>query len=201
MEPCSGNTLACYCRVSSRHQRNDGQKAEITQWLSAQGIDPATVLWFEDQETAKTLNRPAFQALQQAVFEGRVRTVVVWKLDRLSRSQQDGINLLADWCDRGVRIVAVTQQLDLSGPLGRMVASVLFGLAEIELEYRRERQAAGIRVAKARGVYRGRKKGTTKAMPHRIQELRQRGLTTAEIACATGVSERTVFRYLKNTSA
>ena len=78
-----------------------------------------------------------------------------------------------------------------------MVASVLFGLAEIELEYRRERQAAGIRVAKARGVYQGRKKGTTKAMPHRIRELRKRGLTAAEIATATGVSERTVFRYLK----
>jgi DNA invertase Pin-like site-specific DNA recombinase len=118
----------------------------------------------------------------------------------ISRSQQDGINLLADWCDRGVRIVAVTQQLDLGGALGRMVASVLFGLAEIEMEYRRERQAAGIRVAKARGVYRGRKKGTTKAMPHRIWELRQRGLTMAEIASATGVSERTVFRYLQNTA-
>lgn len=200
MEPLSGNALACYCRVSSRHQRNDGQKAEITRWLSVQGIDPDAVLWFEDQESAKTLNRPAFHALQQAVFEGRVRTVIVWKLDRLSRSQQDGINLLADWCERGVRIVAVTQQLDLSGALGRMVASVLFGLAEIELEYRRERQAAGIQVAKARGVYRGRKKGTTKAVPHRVRELRQRGLTTAEIANATGVSERTVFRYLRNTA-
>ena len=45
-------------------------------------------------------------------------------------------------CERGVRVVAVTQQIDLSGAVGRMVASVLFGLAEIESEYRRERQAA-----------------------------------------------------------
>ena len=42
--------------------------------------------------------------------------VVVWKLDRLSRRQRDGVNLLADWCERGVRVVAVTQQIDLSGP-------------------------------------------------------------------------------------
>jgi DNA invertase Pin-like site-specific DNA recombinase len=77
-----------------------------------------------------------------------------------------------------------------------MVASVLFGLAEIEWEYRRERQAAGIAVAKARGVYRGRQKGTTKATPQRAQILRQRGLTVLEIATALGVSERTVFRYL-----
>lgn len=196
MDSRRDTTIACYCRVSSRHQRTDSQKGEITRWLSANGINPASVQWFEDHETAKTLKRPAFESLNQAVFQGRVRTVVVWKLDRLSRSQKDGINVLADWCDRGVRIVAVTQQLDLGGPLGRMVASVLFGLAEIELEYRRERQAAGIRIAKAKGVYRGRKTGTTKASPHRIRELRHRGLTAAEIANATGVSERTVFRYL-----
>jgi DNA invertase Pin-like site-specific DNA recombinase len=77
-----------------------------------------------------------------------------------------------------------------------MVASVLFGLAEVELEYRRERQAAGIRVAQARGVYRGRQRGTTKARPERARAPRERGLTLPEIAKALGVSERTVFRYL-----
>src|SRR3990172_8209590 len=76
------------------------------------------------------------------------------------------------------------------------VASVLFGLAEIELEYRRERQAAGINVAKGRGVYRGRTRGTFKAMPRRAAELRARGLTPKEIGAALGVSERTAFRYL-----
>jgi DNA invertase Pin-like site-specific DNA recombinase len=90
----------------------------------------------------------------------------------------------------------VTQQIDLSGPVGRMVASVLFGLAEIEWEYRRERQAAGIAVARGQGVYHGRQKGTTKAQPQRAQILRQRGLTVVEIATALGISERTVFRYL-----
>ena len=114
-------------------------------------------------DRAKTLKRPAFDRLQKAIFAGTVKTVVVWKLDRISRRQRDGVNLLADWCERGVRVVAVTQQIDLSGAVGRMVASVLFGLAEIESEYRRERQAAGIAEAKERGVYRGRERGTTKA--------------------------------------
>jgi len=109
---------------------------------------------------------------------------------------QDGINVLAAWCARNVRVVGVTQQIDLSGPVGRMVASVLFGLAEIKWEYRRERQAAGIAAAKSRGVYRGWQKGTTKAVPQRAQTLRQRGLTVLEIATALGVSERSVFRYL-----
>ncbi|MCZ6642026.1 MAG: helix-turn-helix domain-containing protein, partial [Gammaproteobacteria bacterium] len=69
---------------------------------------------------------------------------------------------------------------------------------EIELEYRRERQAAGIRVAKSRGVYTGRRKGTTKGKPGRAKQLRNRGLQVPEIAKALDVSERTVFRYLSN---
>jgi DNA invertase Pin-like site-specific DNA recombinase len=145
-----------------------------------------------------SLKRPAFDRLQKAVFAGRVKIVVVWKLDRISRRQRDGVDLLADWCERGVRVGAVTQQVDLSGAVGRMVSSVLFGLAEIESAYRRERQAAGIAVAKERGVYRGRQRGETKALPRRARELRGRGLTVSEIAAALGVSRRTAFRYLAN---
>ena len=107
--------------------------------------------------------------MQQGIFTGTIRTVVVWKLDRISRRQREGVNLLADWCERGVRVVVITQQLDLSGAVGRLVASVLFGLAEIEQEYRRERQAAGIAVAKRKGRYHGRAKGTTKAQPARAR--------------------------------
>lgn len=188
--------IACYCRVSCRRQKNDSQKAEIERWLKNHGIPLSGVQWFEDKDTAKTLKRPAFDSMQRAIFEGTIRTVVVWKLDRISRRQRDGVNLLADWCERGIRVVVITQQIDLSGAVGRMVASVMFGLAEIELEYRRERQAAGIAVAKSRDVYRGRLKGTTKAKPARARELRSRGLTGPEIANALGISKRTVFRYL-----
>ena len=139
--------MACYCRVSSRSQKTDSQKAELTRWLQHQGLDSTAVQWFEDIERGQTLRRPAFARLQHAIETGAITTVVVWKLDRLARRQQDGINVLADWCARHVRVVVVTQQIDLSGPVGRMVASVLFGLAEIEWEYRRERQAAGITAA------------------------------------------------------
>jgi DNA invertase Pin-like site-specific DNA recombinase len=188
--------IACYCRVSSRRQKHDSQKAEIQRWLRSHGIRSSRVQWFADTETGRTLRRPAFDRLQQAIFTGTVKTVVVWKLDRLSRRQREGVDLLADWCERGVRVVVVTQQIDLSGTVGRLVASVLFGLAEIEQEYRRERQAAGITVAKRKGVYRGRLKGTTKAKPARAQVLHTRGLSTAEIANALRISPRTVFRYL-----
>lgn len=189
-------TVACYVRVSSRHQKTDSQEAEIKKWLAGHGIDPAKVTWFVDKETGKTLDRPQFKNLQHAIFNGEVKTVVVYKLDRISRRLKDGVNTLADWCEKGVRVVVVTQAIDLSGPVGRMIAAVLMGLSEVELEFRRERQAAGIEVAKRKGVYRGRKPGTTKGKPDRARELRDKGLNVTEIATAMGTSERTVFRYL-----
>ena len=135
--------------------------------------------------------------MEKAIFDGTIKTVIVWKLDRISRRlKRRHQSALADWCERGVRVVSITQQIDLSGPVGRMVASVMFGLAEIELEYRRERQQAGIAVAKNRGVYRGRHKGTTKSKLARAGQLRKQGLTVPEIENALAVSERTVFRYL-----
>ena len=186
--------IACYCRVSSARQKTDSQEPEIRRWLEGNGSNPSSVKWFEDKETGRTLKRPAFDRLQKAIFAGGIKTVVVWKLDRISRRQRDGVDLLADWCERGVRMVAVTEQIDLSGAGGRMVASVLFGLEEVESEYRRERQAAGIAVTKERGVYRGRRRGTTKAPQLRAEELRGRGLTVQEIATALGVSRRTALR-------
>jgi DNA invertase Pin-like site-specific DNA recombinase len=188
--------IACYCRVSTHHQKNDSQCAEIERWLEHAPVDRAAIRWFEDQDSGTTFTRLAFEQMQRGIGAGTIQTVVVWKLDRLSRRQREGINLLADWCERGVRVVAVTQHIDLSGAVGRMVASVMFGLAEIEMDYRRERQAAGIAVAKRRGVYVGRRAGTTKAKPARAKTLHQQGLTAAEIANALAISPRTVFRYL-----
>jgi DNA invertase Pin-like site-specific DNA recombinase len=187
---------ACYCRVSSRRQKNDSQRAEIGRWLTNHRIRKSSVRWYEDRESGTSLVRPAFEQMRRAIFDGEVDTVVVWKLDRISRRQHEGIGLLAEWCERGIRVVVVTQQIDLGGAVGRMVASVLFGLAEIELEYRRERQAAGIAVAKRRGAYHGRQKGTTKGKPARARQLRDQGLSVSEIAHALAVSDRTVFRYL-----
>ena len=78
-----------------------------------------------------------------------------------------------------------------------MLCSILLGVAEMEQETRKERQAAGIEAARERGVYLGRKEGTTKAAPERALELSARGLNHKEIATALGVSRRTVIRYLK----
>jgi DNA invertase Pin-like site-specific DNA recombinase len=194
-------TVACYVRVSSRRQKDDSQRAEIEKWLDANGIDRRQVEWYADKESGTTLNRPEFDRLQRDIFKGKVKCVVLWKLDRLSRRLKDGVNILADWAERGLKVVVVTQQLEFNGSVGRMIAALLLGLAEIEWEFRKERQQAGIEVARKKGVYRGRKPGTTKGKPERAKELKDKGLSPGEIATALGVSERTVFRYVGEQTA
>ncbi len=131
-------SIAAYCRVSTARQKADSQVSEIKKWLAAHGYDESEVEWYIDKQTGKHLQRPEFERLQRDIFAGRVITVIVWKLDRLSRRLRDGVNVLADWCERGLKIVVITQQLELNGAIGRMIAAVMLGLAEIELEYRQK---------------------------------------------------------------
>jgi len=189
-------TIACYVRVSSRGQKHDSQRAEIQKWLDSNGIDGKQVEWYADHESGMTLKRTEFDRLQRDIFDGKVKCVIMWKLDRLSRRLRDGVNTLADWAERGLKVVVTSQQLEFNGSVGRMIAALLLGLAEIEWEFRKERQQAGIAVAKKRGIYKGRKAGTTKGKPDRARELREKGFSFGEIANALGISERTVFRYI-----
>ena len=187
--------IGCYIRVSTFGQNEASQKRAISRWLK--GHEIAAFRWYVDKgESGDNLDRPAFEQLQRDIFNGEVKTVAVFKLDRLSRSLKDGISTLCDWLDNGVRLVSVSQGHDFKGVTGKMIASVLFSIAEMEQETRRERQAVGIAAAKEAGVYLGRQPGTTKGKPSRARRLRERGLTDTEIANAMGVSRRTVQRYL-----
>jgi DNA invertase Pin-like site-specific DNA recombinase len=188
--------IAAYVRVSTVGQNEAGQRKAIKAWIASH-YPNAQVKWFIDKESGDNLNRPAFERLQREIFSGKAKVVVVFKLDRLSRSLRDGITTLCDWCDKGIRIVSTSQQIDFNGTIGKLIASVLFAVAEMEQETRRERQALGIQTAKERGVYKGRQLGSTVAKPERAVELRKKGLNDGEIAKQLGVTRRTVQRYLR----
>jgi len=110
--------MACACRVSTRRQKVDSQKADSPRWRRGQAVPSTTVHWFDDVDRGTTRARPACDRMQQGIFLGTITTGVVWKLERISRRQREGLHLLAEWCDRGGRVVVITQQRDLSGAGG-----------------------------------------------------------------------------------
>ena len=193
------NIIAVYLRVSTQEQNEASQREEIGKFIEQEGFDPNRIRWFLDKSTGDNLDRSAFEEMDRLIANGAIKTVIVWKLDRLSRKMVDGMVTVSRWLESDIRFVSVTQDFDFRGVVGKMVASMLFGFAELEQQTRRQRQAAGIAVAKKKGVYKGRLSGTTKAQPDRAAELRERGLTDSEIATTLGVSRRTILRY-KNQS-
>ncbi len=185
-------------RVSSNSQSVAAQRREIERYLASHNGTEAR--WFVDEGiSGATMDRPALEQLKRAIFMGEIDTVVVYALDRLARNAIEGLVLLADWLKRGIRLVVVTTQMDFSGEVGQMVASLLLHIAQMERTRIRDRQAAGIEAARANGKrWGGREPGTGwKADPQRALELRQRGLSNREIAAALRISTRTVIRMIR----
>jgi len=198
--------IAAYVRVSSSGQNEAGQVREIENWLCNQSTANDTTEWYIDCKSGRTTDRPALSALQAQVFGGGLHTVVVYRLDRLSRSIRDGIGILCDWLDKGVRIVATSQQLDFHGPVGKLIAAVLFAVAEMEIEAIRERQAVGIATAKEAGKkWGGSKKGRLLVLTSEriavIKQLSASGLGKSAISRTVGLSRSTVYRVLQQPEA
>lgn len=192
-------STAIYMRVSSIGQKTDSQEAEIDRWLLTMGIQRDSCQWFTDKATGTNLERPAFRELDAAIERGKVDQVIIWRLDRLSRSIADGISTIVRWLERGVRLRCVAQPFDFSGSIGQMVASLLLGIAQIENESRRERQAAGIAAAKAKGkTWGGRKPGiASKEKARKCVELRAKGMSVRDVAKYLNLSTATVQKYCK----
>lgn len=190
----NGKIVAAYVRVSTIGQNEAGQVEAIKAYCQNHNLEP---VFFIDKATGNNLDRPEFNRLNEMIFRGEVSTVLIYKLDRLSRKLHEGIMTLTTWLESGVRLVSITQSLDFSGSVGKMIAAVLLGVAEMEQETRRERQFDGIQVAKTKGVYKGRKSGTEVFSRERIIELRERGLNYDEISTALNCSKKTIQRALK----
>ena len=134
--------IGVYMRVSSTKQDTKSQEPDLRTWAKGQQDE---VIWYApDKATGKNMDRPGFQAMLADVRARRVRTVVVWRLDRLGRTCSG----LTAWFDEftalGVNFISLKDGIDLSTAAGRMLANVLASVAQFETECRAERIQAGL---------------------------------------------------------
>ena len=115
---------------------------------------------FEDKASGGRWDRPELHRLLDQLRAGD--TLVVWKLDRLSRSLKDLLHILERVEAVGARFRSLTEAIDTSGPAGRMLMQMLGSFAEFERAMVRERTRAGLNAAAARGRKGGRQPKLTR---------------------------------------
>lgn len=189
---------ACYLRVSSNGQEFAAQEPDLKVWAAAQ---PGGVAWYRDKFTGTSIARPGLEQLLRDCRAGKVKRVVVWRLDRLGRTARGLLELLEELQLLGVGFVSLREGFDLATPAGRLMAGVLASVAAYETEVRKERQLAGIAKAKAEGKrWGGRRPGTrvrcTTEKEKAILKLRAAGVPVAQIARTVGLTRKTVYRSL-----
>lgn len=102
-----------------------------------------------------TMNRPALQLLMQDIEAGKIDVVVVYKVDRLSRSLHDFAKMVEVFDKRGVSFVSVTQQFNTTSSMGRLTLNVLLSFAQFEREVTGERIRDKIAASKKKGMWMG----------------------------------------------
>jgi len=105
--------------------------------------------------TGANLERPALQALMADIESSRVDCVLVYKIDRLSRSLLDFARLIGVFEERGVSLVSVTQQMNTTDSLGRLTLNILLSFAQYERELIAERTRDKMRAARRKGKWLG----------------------------------------------
>ena len=174
-----------YARVSTDGQTLDAQRASLRA-AGAQRI-------FEEKRSGAQTDRRQLNKLLSVITDGDV--VVVTRLDRLARSTRDLLNILATVNERGAAFRSLADHwADTTTSHGRLMLTVLGGLAEFERDLIRARTSEGRARAKQRGQSLGR---PFKLTPHqRAEALRRKsaGESVREIARSYNVSASTISR-------
>ena len=126
-------------------------------------------------------------------------TIYVSEFSRLARSTKDLLDIVQKLKNKGVQVVSLKENFDTTTPAGELAMTLFAAIATFERKIMLERQKEGIALAKARGVYRGRKQ---KPKPSNWQELVERYQwrdirSVSELARVCGCSRNTIYTWLR----
>jgi site-specific DNA recombinase len=162
----AGTKLRCaiYTRKSSEEGLEqdfnslDAQREACEAYIASQKHEGWTALpqlYDDGGFSGATMERPAFRRLLTDVSEGRIDVVVVYKVDRLTRSLSDFAKIVEVFDKREVSFVSVTQQFNTTSSMGRLTLNILLSFAQFEREVTGERIRDKIAASKKKGMWMG----------------------------------------------
>ena len=185
---------ALYLRVSTTDQDPESQGREVRAFVAARGWDVAASYQDIGVSGARA-RRPALDALVRDAWRGKFDAVVVWDLSRLARSTLHALELLREFEQMKVRLIAVKQTFDTETPLGRAFFTLAAMFAELERAILIERVRAGMARARAEGKRIGRPPRVVD--PEELGRLRALGLSIRQVARRMSIPSSTVAKRLK----
>jgi len=184
----SNGVLLGYARVSKGEEQSNAAQAKALRAAGCRRI-------FEEAASGGRWDRPELHRMLDQLREGDV--VVVWKLDRLSRSLKDVLHIMERIGDASAGFRSITEAVDTTTPAGRMMMQMVAAFAEFERAMVRERTSAGLAAARAEGRIGGRRKKLNTAKRREIAESVISGRKTgAEMARLYNISAPTVSRIV-----
>ena len=188
-KPAADGLLVGYARVSKGDEQTNALQVRALKGAGCRRL-------FEEAASGGRWDRPELHRLLDQLREGDV-VVVVWKLDRLSRSLKDVLHIMERIAAAGAGFRSITEAIDTTTPAGRMMMQMVGAFAEFERAMIRERTSAGLAAARAEGRVGGRRKKLDAAKRREIAESVLSGRKSgAEMARLYGVSPPTVSRIV-----
>ena len=192
-----------YVRVSTLEQKTDRQRVNEKDFdLVIEDKCSGAISFFE---------REGGKQIQKLINEGLIKTLSVWQIDRLGRDLRDIMNTIHFFNQKGICINFVSQNLSTldnegnENAISKMIISILGIVGEMERNQIKERQMEGIRIAKLKGVYNGRKKGSkedvlsflSKDKNKKAVEYLKKGFKGVEVSKLTGLNINTITKIKK----
>ena len=162
----ANRNCALYTRVSTLRQADtvdgslDTQEARLNDYVNFENRKGKEVwevarVYREEGRSAKNLQRPAFQRMMADIEAGKINTVIIWKIDRLSRSIVDFSMLWGQFQSMGIELISLNEKFDTSTSLGRAMLSIILVFAQLEREQTGERTSATMQYRAEQGLRNG----------------------------------------------
>ena len=194
-----GQRVALYCRVSTADQSCARQERDLAAFAERSGYD--VVGTFKETGSGVKLDRAERRKVMALAQARHIDAVLVTELSRWGRSTTDLLATLKELESQRVSVIALNgMAFDLTTPHGRMIATVLAGIAEFERELIQERIRSGIAAAKARGKKLGRQDGQrpkSDRLASKVLILIQQGRSYRLVGREVGLSKNTVADIVK----
>ena len=176
-----------YVRVITQEQNTIRQE----RMMESLGVNELYI----DKASGKNAQRPELQRMMEYVRKGD--TVVVESISRFARNTRDLLELVEQLTAKQVEFVSQKEAIDTTTPTGKFMLTIFGAVAELEREYILQRQQEGISIAKANGIYKGRKP-IQRPNFNLVVSLWQRGeITATEAMKRLDMCSRTFYRKVK----